>query len=244
MKDVSTMLRLILALLAGLMLAASAAAAPKGLTQDQAWFYVERNVSKGPCAAFEMVELAADGVIRPSTQVFEPGRGWAFAKDVPLLQPHFGVAPRPAAGPAEAAPRRPRPQFSVEAPPVGGAYIENPNAPAAAGAAWQREIGTYLAGTWRPQSTQTVLGVVIEASADFVFRPDGGYETAVPAGSGRSAPHDGVTGIWRIQALSPERFVLILLDREGRAIEEKTLDIEDADTMRVIEDGVILRRVR
>ena len=248
------MLRLIHAFVAMIALAVPAAAGPNGITQAESWFYIERNVTKGPLYEAEVVRLAEDGVIRASTQVFEPGRGWTFAKNIPALQPYVGGTPsaRPApqrpqydSGPlVEPAPQPVSPGYVP--PPVSGAPIgQRPGYAAPSGDAGDeltRAIGNYLSGTWRTVTRNDYGGAVFEHSTDLNFRPDGSFDgtmTAVMLNAAGTPPStEPVSGTWRITPLAADRFILAMDEPTGVPFDEVTLRIEGRSAM-VSPDGSI-----
>lgn len=255
------MLRLIQAFVAMIALALPATAGPNGITQAESWFYIERNVTKGPLYEHQIVDLAQDGVIRAATQVFEPGRGWTFAKNIPALQPYVGGTPS-----ARPAPQRPQyesgPLVEPVPPPQPPAYVPPPtyvpppqtyDVPPAlpsgsVEAELERALGDYLAGTWQSLVTQDVSGSTFETATDHIFRPGGSYEAVMSVSAayapGMQPTREIVSGVWRIRALSPERFVLTIDGPDGVPIDEKTLVILDRTTMRGQENGVTFTRAR
>ncbi|MFT3810240.1 MAG: DUF4339 domain-containing protein [Micropepsaceae bacterium] len=253
------MLRLIQAFAAMIVLALPAAAGPNGITQAESWFYIERNVTKGPLYERQIVELAEDGVIRASTQVFEPGRGWTFARNIPALQPHVGGA---AAGGRSAAPQRPQrseaelwsgplvmPAPRAEAPRAGVTPPPTHDVPpASVEAELERALGAHLVGSWRSSVIQEVSGSTFETVTEQTFHPGGSYEAAIfvtlPHVTGMPPRRDQVSGVWRIRPLSPDRFVLTIEGPDGVTIDEKTMRIENDAAMRSIETGVTFSRIR
>lgn len=248
------MLRLILAVLAVFALALPSKAATKGLTSGEAWFYIERNQVIGPYAQGEIVGLAQDGVIRSSTQVFDPAHGWAFAKDTPVLQPYVGE--NPAARPVRQAPRfdrgplvEPVPQPvapSYVPPPVSGAPIgERPSyaAPARnAGDELTRAISDYLTGRWRTVTRNIYADAAFEHRTDVTFRPDGTYEGATTpimlSDPGVAPSSEPVSGTWRVTPLAADRFTLAMDEPTGVPYDEVTLRIEGRAAM-VSGDGSV-----
>lgn len=248
------MLRLIHALVAMIFLAVPAAAGPNGITQEEAWFYIDRNVTKGPLYEAEIVGLAEDGVIRAATQVFEPGRGWTYARNIPVLQPYVGG--NPAARPVPQAPRfddgplvEPVPQPvapSYVPPPVSGAPIgERPSyaAPSSnAGDELTRAISDYLTGRWRTVTRNTYADAVFEHRTDVTFRPDGTYEGAMTtimlSDPGVAPSSEPVSGTWRVTPLAADRFTLAMDEPTGVPYDEVTLRIEDRAAM-VSGDGSV-----
>lgn len=192
------MLRAALILIAAL-LAAPVAAARTAPPSGQDWYYIERNAVQGGFWRDEIVDLAERRVIRPSTQVYEPGVGWRFAKDTPALNGHLvaegGRAPRAAPEPhVEAAPA-PAPADSVQAE-------------------LDAALADHLVGRWQASATETVAGRVFETRTDYAFRADGGYGArivTVSADNPALAPiTESVRGRWSVRALGPDRFVLTL----------------------------------
>ncbi len=262
------MLRLILVVLAVFALALPSAAATKSLGQSEAWFYIARNQVIGPYAEREIVNLAEDGVIRSSTQVFDPARGWAFAKDMPVLQPYVGAAPSSARRPAPpAAPEPPAyvpppqsynpPQYAPVPPyvpppapvPPPQTYDVKPVEPSGSvSAELERAIGDYLAGTWSSRVTQEISGSAFDTAVEHTFRPGGSYEALVTV-SAAYAPameptREIVSGVWRVRPLSPDRFVLTIDGPDGVKIDEKTMRIDSNGAMSSVENGVTFNRVR
>ena len=200
------MLRVILAVLFTLALGAPLAAAqpappppPPGM--EAGWYYVGGNRAQGPYTLPEMQDMATRGIIRASTQVYDPRAGWAFAKDTPALQPYLG---EPVAGPPPAAPRPP--PVDEPRPPTDYETLE-------------RETRVYLLGGWRMVATDTVGTQRFEVTVRYEFRADGSFvgvmSTRMPSSPDVPEISEPMDGVWTVRALNARELIISLDRRNG-----------------------------
>lgn len=222
------MLRALLALVFAFALAAPpalAARAPAGPAAD--WYYVAGNQVQGGYTLSEMEDMAARGVIRPATQVYDPAAGWAYAKDTPALRRFLGDAP--SAGPVTAPSRQPAPPRPASAnPPVPGPQTLDDEARA------------FLLGGWRSVTTETIAGRRFETTVQYQFRPDGTYggsvSTRLPDSPGQPPLADLIGGSWSVRATSANAFLIALAPDNGAPPDTLAVNSPDGRTL-VSPDG-------
>jgi hypothetical protein len=224
------MLRALLALIFALSIAAPAGAqgAPP-LDQSTAWFYLVGNQTQGPLPLDEMQDLTRQGVIRPSTQVHSPARGWAFAKDTPELQPYLSDAAPVATPPSPPVPPYVPPQAPGAA--TGGVQAE-----------LDRAISDFLIGGWTSLQRSVMAGRAFETTTAFHFRADGSYDaimsTAMPEARDLPPTSDQTRGYWTARALDPDRFLLTLDQQNGLPPDQFAFRVDGQNAM-VTTDGAI-----
>ncbi len=219
------MLRFLLTLIAAIAVAAPVANARSAPPKGKDWYYIDQNVVRGGFWRDEIIEMAERNVIRPSTQVFEPGVGWRFAKDTPALNGHL-VAPG-----GRLPYREPDPQIETVPAPVAPPPPPPPAAPAPQSGSVQNELDAamadHLVGRWTATATETVSGRAFETRTDYTFRTDGTYGARITTASADNpslAPiTEALRGRWSVRALSPDRFVLTLDAGTGAPPAELTL---------------------
>lgn len=236
------MFRLLLAAIALIASIFTAEARPPQ-SQAEAWFYIARNAVEGPYGIAEMRHLAADGVIRPTTQVYDPAKGWAFAKDTPALQRALGGG---------------QPETPKRAAPVTGPEIRTeplpvpPPVPPQASrmsvqAELDRTIRDFLVGGWRSTEASAMLDRDFTLTVDYRFRADGTYDgvlsTTMPDAPDLPPTTETTRGTWRVTARSPESFTLTLEEDAGLPFDETALRIESRSDMISADGAVRYRRI-
>lgn len=232
------MFRLLLAVFA-LIASIFTAEARSPQSQAEAWFYLSRNAVEGPYELREMQDLAADGVIRPTTQVYDPAKGWAFAKDTPALQRALGGG---------------QPETLKRTAPVTGPEIYSEPLPVAPPPSAQsvqaeldRTIRDFVAGGWRSTEASAMLDRDFTLTVDYRFRPDGTYDgvlsTTIPDAPDLPPTTETTRGVWRVAARTPESFILTLEEDGGAPFDETELRIESRSTMISADGQVRYRRL-
>jgi hypothetical protein len=230
------MLRALMALFVALTIAAPAATA-QAPTQDTAWFYIVSNQVQGPYLLGEVQDMARQGVIRPSTQVHGPGRGWAFARDTPELQQFLADAAPP---PPPGAPVPPSYPPAAPAYPPAPSYPPEPPVQPVAPVDRKAEMEGYLIGHWRTVSRQEMAGRQFETTLEFDFRADGSYggfiSTSMPDSPDLQPLTEEMRGRWQVLPLDAKSLVLTTDVGNGMPPEQVALTIVDDATM-VSNDG-------
>ncbi len=213
------MLRALLALMfvfAALAPNASAQPAPVAAAE---WYYVSGNQVQGPHTLDEMQTMTARGIIRPTTQVYDPAAGWAFARDTPALRAHLvDAAP---------APSRPPPPVSGPGSAAGQQMLDD-------------EARAFLLGGWRMVTTESMAGRRFESTVRYEFRADGNYagslSTRMPDSPDLPPLTEPLQGAWSVRALNAGEFLITLDTGFGLPPETLALAVENDDTL-VTTDG-------